>query len=91
MEGFEDLLDWEGLREYIEPIAGLLIALAFMAFVRLLKGMQRRRSPQTSVDPKRFQIEAPKLDSRQARGAKPIQPGDDAARMSSDFSQKPRE
>jgi hypothetical protein len=83
MEGFEDLLDWQALREYIQPLAGLLIALAFMAFVRLMRA-SRKRSP---APPDSKRPELPVARKRQG-GVAPIEPGDDAAKLSRQFSQQ---
>ena len=98
MDFFEGI-DWEGIREFIQPLAGLVIALLFMGFVRLMKSSSRRRqqsppereemSPQKMAlpqSPARLQVPKQKV----AVSAAPIEPGDDAAKLSSRYSQGPR-
>lgn len=88
MEFFEGI-DWEAVRELAEPATGLLIALAFMAVIKMMRSARRRpRTPPTEVPT----VKAPRLqDSKRkwAKGVAPIEPGDDAAKLANRFSQNP--
>ena len=92
MEALE-AIDWEGLREMIEPLMGLIIALAFMFVVRLLKSSNRRQRGRQDESPPatRPSAETPRLTGPKRRdsiGVDPIEPGDDAAKLSERYSQK---
>lgn len=83
-------IDWEAIGEYIEPVIGLVVALLFMGFVRLMKSSRRRQeTPSSATMPP---VRAPRLKSPKLKysvGADPIEPGDDAAKLSKRFSQSP--
>ena len=92
MEALEGI-DWEGLRELLEPLMGLIIALAFMFVVRLLKSSSRRqRARQNETPPAtRPSVKTPRLTMPKRSsgvGSAPIEPGDDAAKLSERYSQK---
>jgi hypothetical protein len=91
MEVFEGI-DWEALGEFIEPVIGLAVALLFMGFVRLMKSSRRRQSTPpvkgspAKVPPVKVQrLAAP--SRKYSVGAAPIEPGDDAAKLSRQYSQ----
>ena len=84
MDIFEGV-DWEGLGELIQPAAGLIVALLFMGFVRLMRSSRRRQRP-PEVDAPRMKVKtAGRQASKHPVGAAPIEPGDDAARLSKHY------
>ena len=93
MDELLEAIDWQSLAEFIEPAIGLLIALLFMGFVRLMRASRRRRpsaetSGPTVATPPR-QASSKKVSKRTAGHAVPIEPGDNAAELSERFSQQP--
>ena len=88
MDVFEGV-DWEGLGELIEPAVGLIVALLFMAFVRLMRSSRRRtQSPQVEAPSRKVQTPG-KPAPKTSGGAAPIEPGDNAAKLSERYSQNP--
>ena len=82
-----DGVDWEGLGEFIEPAAGLIVALLFMGFVRLMRSSRRRKRPPEVSTPRMKVQTAGTQAPKHPVGAAPIEPGDDAARLSKRYSQ----
>jgi hypothetical protein len=92
MEALEGI-DWEGLQEFIEPLMGLIIALGFMLVVRLLRSSSRRQRARRSETPPvtHPSVKTPRLTMPKRSysvGAAPIEPGDDAAKLSERYSHK---
>jgi hypothetical protein len=92
MDLFESI-DWEALAELLEPAMGLLIALAFMGFIKLMRSARRRPQPRPqSPAPEVPSVRAPRLRESQrkyAMSSSPIEPGDDAAKLANRYSQSP--
>lgn len=86
MDVFEGV-DWEGLGELIEPAVGLIVALLFMAFVRLMRSSSRRKQSPEVKAPSRKVPTARKPAPKSSFGAEPIEPGDNAAKLSERYSQ----